>query len=123
MHLCLHPESSEIEIRAALPEHVANALAMHMDRLLDEPSRLALARKVAGIVTAAVADSLYADLQPPTDRQVRFARVIGQRLGVAVPSEAFQFKAAMGLFLDRNAPIFQARMASVEVKPGWEVKS
>ncbi len=109
MHMCIHPESGEIELRAVLPEHVAEALALQMERIEDPVSRQALFQRVSAVVAAAVAHSLDFDLQPPSDKQVRFAGLIARTLGVDLPAEVFRFRGPMSQFLDLHAPLFHAR--------------
>ncbi|WP_133164243.1 hypothetical protein [Solimonas fluminis] len=111
MHLCLHPDSGELELRAVLPEHVAEALAIQLERIADKVSRDALFRRVSTVVADAVAHTLDFDLQPPTDRQVRFAGTIARHLGVDIPADVFRFRGPMTRFLDKHAPTFHARVS------------
>ena len=46
---------------------------------------------------------------PPTDRQLRFAKVISVRLNVAVPEPCLSSRPCMKAFLDHFAPQMPAR--------------
>lgn len=71
----------------------------------NDPIRAALARSI----TDAICALLNCPINPPSEKQVKYAIAIARELSLAVPPEVLQSREAMGRFLTAHAQTYRRR--------------
>lgn len=95
-----------------LEDSALEAWSLQFDRA-DKAGALAdVSRRIAATVADALSRCLDWDLQPPSDKQLRFAAAIARELNLSVNGETLRYKGAMTEFLNRHAATFNAQHAN-----------
>lgn len=115
MGLRLVDDDLDISIELDLDPSARSAVSVQLQRAAGGVRRSSFEGRLA----QSLQDSLDADLQPPSYKQLSYALSIAKTLGIALPSEAMIFKGSMGEFLGRYAPLFQerSRRSQSEIQP------
>lgn len=106
MQLMLDDESG---IPIPMDDFVREAWAVQFGRAASNQAVEQLCERLAECFASSLAECLDADLQLPTEAQVRYATDISRHLGVSLPAEALRFRGAMFDFLDRFAESHRLR--------------
>lgn len=95
----------DLPIRDSLLE----AWRLQFDRAAITYNTVQLSERVAVCVVEGLTQCLDWDLQPPTDKQVRYAQAISRELNVSLSGDALRYRGSMTEFLDRFTELFKAR--------------
>lgn len=103
----------ELDLLVELPiaSDLEATLAAQWERLRDEASKDAFARRMASRMTSVVTECLDWDLKPPTPAQVTFATSIARQLNVNLPGDVLRQRGAMNAFLDQHGEEFKRQNA------------
>lgn len=95
-----------------LQDSVLEAWSLQFDRAIKAGTIADVAGRIASSIADGLAKGLDRDLQPPTEKQLRYAAAIARELNVSVSGEVLRYKGAMTEFLNRYADTFKARQVS-----------
>lgn len=95
-------------IPVPMDDRLYEALDVQRERACREESDLAFVARLSECFATSLAACLDADLQPPTDSQVKYAVDIVRELGVSLPADALRFRGAAHEFIDRFEDSFRA---------------
>jgi len=109
MTLRIADDSTGWEIVVPLKHSILEALKIHMARYVDDKSTSQLGLGMTDRLAGAILEILDSDLKPPTKAQIWDAIAIARDLNLNLPGEALLFRGATQEFLDRFAPVFNAR--------------
>lgn len=118
MALRLVDDDSDVEFEIPTSHLPRDALIIQWQRLTVPRSDETSGHAFPARLESALIDLLDWDLKPPTAPQVAFAKLICKQLGVALPSEALNFRGGMHEFLARYAPSFHDRVAFAKTRGG-----
>ena len=112
MGLRLVDDDSDVEFEIPTAHLCREALIMQWQRLTISRSDGTSGHAFPALLESAIAELLDWDLKPPTAPQVAFAQMISKKLGVALPSEALNFRGAMHEYLARYSASFNDKVAA-----------
>ena len=92
-----------------LADSVLEAWRLQFDRAAITRNTVVLAERVAGCVADGLTKCLDWDLQPPTEKQLRYAQAVARELKVSLSGDALRYRGTMTAFLDRFAETYKAR--------------
>lgn len=115
MSIWLVDEQLHLTIEVPLGERLQDVLHRQIARLSTTNSQEFQNRLAIGVASALEA-ALDLDLRLPSERQVAFATVVSNALGVPLPSEALNSRRSMTVFLDSYGKVFKSN-AQVRSKP------
>lgn len=96
-------------IDVPLTDSMLEAWRLQFDRAALARNTCPLAERLAACIAAGLVHCLDADLQPPTEKQVRYAQAIARELNVSLSGDALRYRGSMHEFLDRFADAFKDR--------------
>lgn len=115
MQLMLDDDSG---IPIPLDDFAREAWAVQLGRAEASHGVEQLCERLAECFATSLAGCLDADLQLPSEAQVRYATDIARSLGIALPAEALRFRGAMYEFLERFAEAHRRRRRGISTDPG-----
>ena len=92
-----------------IKDSLLEAWRLQFDRAAVTYNTVQLSERVAVCVAEGLTQCLDWDLQPPTEKQVRYAQAISRELNVSLSGDALRYKGTMTAFLDRFAEPYKAR--------------
>ncbi|HET7562383.1 MAG TPA: hypothetical protein VFJ87_08405 [Rhodanobacteraceae bacterium] len=92
-----------------IKDSLLEAWRLQFDRAAVTYNTVVLSERVAICVAEGLTQCLDWDLQPPTEKQMRYATDIARELSVTLSGDALRYKGSMTEFIDRFADVFKAR--------------
>lgn len=96
-------------IDVPLHDSTLEAWRLQFDRAALARDTCALSERIAACVAAGLTQCLDWDLQPPTEKQLRYANTIARELNISLSGDALRYRGSMAEFIDRFAAIFKSR--------------
>ena len=96
-------------IDVPLDDGTLEAWRLQFDRAAVYRNTYPLCERLAACVASSIVQCLDWDLQPPTDKQLRYATAIAKRLNVSLSGDALRYRGSMTEFLDRFAETYKQR--------------
>jgi len=94
-------------IPVPMDDRLGEALSVQRERACGDEVDLAFVERLSECFANSLAACLDADLQLPTDSQVKYAMDIARELGVSLPADALRFRGAAHEFIDRFKDSFR----------------
>jgi len=94
-------------IPVPMDDRLEEALGVQRERACRDEFDLAFVERLSECFANSLAACLDADLQLPTDSQVKYAMDIARELGVSLPADALRFRGAAHEFIDRFENAFR----------------
>jgi len=91
-----------------IKDSLLEAWRLQFDRAMVTYNTVVLSERVATCVAEGLTQCLDWDLQPPTEKQTRYATAIARELNVTLSGDALRYKGSMTEFIDRFADVFKA---------------
>lgn len=92
-----------------IKDSLLEAWRLQFDRAVMTYNTVVLSERVATCVAERLTHCLDWDLQPPTEKQMRYATTIARELNMTISGDALRYKGSMTEFIDRFADVFKAR--------------
>lgn len=92
-----------------LEDSELEAWRLQFDRAAVTYSTVQLAHRVANCVADGLTQCLDWDLQPPSEKQLRYAQDIARELRVSLSGDALRYRGSMSEFINRFADVYKAR--------------
>lgn len=92
-----------------IKESLLEAWRLQFDRAALARDTVPLSERIATCVAEGLTQCLDWDLQPPTEKQLRYATTIARELNVTLSGDALRYKGSMSEFIDRFADLFKAQ--------------
>lgn len=92
-----------------IKDSLLEAWRLQFDRAAMTYNTVVLSERIATCVAEGLTQCLDWDLQPPTEKQLRYANVIARELNVSLSGDALRYRGSMTEFIDRFADVFKAR--------------
>lgn len=109
MYLRIVDDDKEWQIDIPIDETTQEALLLQSLRSSEPAFRDRFLAQLCGQLQRMLAECLDIGLQPPTEKQVKFALAIAKELAIPIPSDVLRYRDAMGNFLTRYADSFKRR--------------
>jgi hypothetical protein len=90
-------------------DSLLEAWRLQFDRAAITYNTVCLAERIATCVAEGLTKCLDWDLQPPTEKQLRYAEAISRELNVSLSGDALRYRGSMSEFLNRFTELFKAR--------------
>ena len=97
------------QIDLPIKDSLLEAWRLQFNRAAVTYNTVVLSERVATCVAEGLTHCLDWDLQPPTEKQMRYATTIARELNVTISGDALRYKGSMTEFIDRFASVFKAR--------------
>lgn len=97
--LLVHP-SVDLTLELYVSPALEEAMALQWERVRKRTVRDTYIKALEYRLETLLRDCLDWDLKPPTEAQVSYAKLLGVRHGVSVPSEALSYRFHMAMFLE-----------------------
>lgn len=92
-----------------ITDSVLEAWRLQFDRAAITYNTTQLSERIAACVVDGLRQCLDWDMQPPTEKQVRYAQAISRELNVSLSGDALRYRGSMSEFLDRFGEAFKER--------------
>lgn len=87
------------------------AWRLQFDRAAETYNTVVLSKRIAARVAEGFMHCLDREIQPPTEKQIRYATAIARELNVALSSDALHYKGSTTEFIGQLADDFKAQRA------------
>lgn len=105
-----------------LDDGALEAWRLQFDRAAAYRNSYVLSERLAACIASSIVECLDWDLQPPTEKQVRYAMAIAKALNVPLSGDAMRYRGSMTEFLNRFADAYKERRVR-RSRPGEALNS